>query len=123
MDPKAAGRFFTHTPEHAMTDTLTTERPEVESRLLNDIKSVLFTELTLNDRCDSCGAAAKAQFQVTAEMEVIRVCGHHWRKLRAGILQRGYLYAEPSEDPEPFTWASHEKPWPNQFRDAGSAAS
>lgn len=35
-------------------------------------------ELTLQDRCDSCGAAAAAQVDVTGV--IMLFCGHHFRK-------------------------------------------
>lgn len=105
---------------------MTTATATPEARILEAIAETaqLFPELTLKDRCDSCGAAAKAQFQVSAELPNVLLCGHHWRKVRTNVEDSGYLYATELDDAEsePFTWASHDKPWPNQFRDAGSAA-
>lgn len=35
-------------------------------------------ELTLQDRCDSCGSAAAAQVDITGT--IMLFCGHHFRK-------------------------------------------
>jgi hypothetical protein len=106
--------------------TVDTQVQTPEQRLLAravDEAATLFPTLTLADRCDSCGAAAQAQVQVNPALSNVLLCGHHFRKLRDSFEAKGYIYVTELADAEaePFTWASHDKPWPNQFRDAGSA--
>lgn len=84
----------------------------------NDLK---FPELTRHDRCDSCGAAAVSQAHIASVETNLLFCGHHIRNLRAALEAGGYAIQLPAEDAEQFTWASHNKPWPNTQRDAGSA--
>lgn len=105
-----------------MSDTATLT-PETGTLSQFSQAPLLFPELTAKDRCDSCSGAAVAQVKIGSGDSNLLFCGHHWRKQRAGIEARGYLYATTLDevDSEPFTWASHDKPWPNQFRDAGSA--
>ena len=60
----------------------------------------MHVDLKAIDRCDRCSAAARA----VAEFEAgeILLCGHHWRKHRAAIVEiaKSY-YVEP--DQEDFT--------------------
>jgi hypothetical protein len=105
---------------NSMTETATTTP---EEQLLTDINKAaeLFPALTLQDRCDHCGAAAQAQVQVHNDLPNLLLCGHHFRNNRAAFEASGYLFAAPATDAEQFTWAKHQEPWPNPFRDAASA--
>jgi hypothetical protein len=118
MEPLSnAAPFFARAQEARMstsTSTLTVDAPVKDSK---------FKELTLKDRCDSCGAAAQGQAIVGGDY--LFFCGHHWRKSFDAIFTAGYDYLAPEDevDGKAYTWATHSLPWTNQFRDAGSAAS
>lgn len=77
-----------------------------------------FDELTLNHRCDRCGAAAVSQVFILGTTMLF--CGHHTRK-NLDILTSGKYPAQVPEDIFVHTWRSHyEREWDNQFRDGGS---
>lgn len=51
------------------------------------------------DRCDSCIQVAVAAIEVSADLPVLMLCGHHWRKSAAAVRERGYEFAvEPEND-------------------------
>ena len=121
MSTTNAAPFF-HNAGEARNMSTTLDR--AESELLPDVDTTLdfFPELTLKDRCDSCGAAAQAQFSVDPELPHVLVCGHHWHAVVDNVVALGYRYQPPAgEHDRPFTWARHKEPWENQFRDAGRA--
>lgn len=108
-----------------MSSMTTETRSDVEARMLAAIEETAtqFPALTRHDRCDACSAAALAQVSVGVGPNLL-FCGHHFRRNWELILAKGYLYDTSSMDEvdaEPYTGHSHAKPWPNQFRDAGSA--
>ncbi len=83
----------------------------------------VFADLTAQDRCDRCGAAALAQVRIPGVESTVLLCGHHFRNNREMFDERGYTYQTSLKgvDAGVYTWASHAEPWENQFRDAGSA--
>lgn len=98
--------------------------------LVDDVNSAvhaeLFPELTLKDRCDGCGAAAKAQVSVDVTKPNLLFCGHHWRKSRAVLTHpsSGYRFAAPDAEHDlPFTDRNNatRPKQSNAARDAGSA--
>lgn len=60
-----------------MTDT-TTAGPAAEP-LVGDTEP-----LTVHDRCDSCGAQARARVTLTSMGELL-FCGHHYHRNRAAL--------------------------------------
>lgn len=118
--PQALAQFFTRAQEARMTAVTTT----AEDRLLTAIREFPdFPKLTLADRCDNCSQLAQAQVQVSPDLPNVLLCGHHFRVSLPTFEARGYPYVTQLDEGEDtqFTWASHNKPWPNPFRDAGSA--
>lgn len=72
-------------------------------------------ELTLRDRCDSCGAAAAAQVDIANT--ILLFCGHHFRKNEA-------LASYPNkvtEDPTLHFGLGMATPLVTGLRDGGSA--
>lgn len=103
-----------------MTQTLTEFTPETITE--TDATGPDFVELTLNHRCDRCGAAAVAQVEISDTVPHLLFCGHHWRASMDKIKDHGYPYEVPDEHDFHHTWRSHdEQPWDNSLRDAGSA--
>lgn len=51
-----------------------------------------FPNLTLADRCDACGAAAKTSAFVGADVSMLLFCGNHFRRHRAALDAKGYAY-------------------------------
>ena len=52
-------------------------------------------ELTLNDRCDVCGAAAKVV--ATLLNGELLFCGHHGRKLQNSLIKKAINVYDPEE--------------------------
>lgn len=52
-------------------------------------------ELTLNDRCDACGAAAKVI--ATLLNGELLFCGHHGRKLQNSLIEKAINVYDPEE--------------------------
>jgi len=53
-------------------------------------------EITLNDRCDSCGAAAKVV--ATLLNGELLFCGHHGRKFKASLLLKAASVYDPESE-------------------------
>lgn len=51
-----------------------------------------FPELTLADRCDACGAAAKTAVYLNADTSMLLLCGNHFRRNREAMDAKGYMY-------------------------------
>jgi len=114
--------FFPDERVVTMTETLTELTPEMFGYPDEDATGPDFVELTLNHRCDRCGAAAVAQVEISESVPHLLFCGHHWRANLDKIKDAGYAYDVPEEHDFVHTWRSHdEKPWANELRDAGSA--
>lgn len=57
----------------------------------------MITDLTALDRCDRCGAAAKAVTEF--EAGELLFCGHHWRANRSVLIEKAKSYfVEPDQE-------------------------
>lgn len=51
-----------------------------------------FPEITRLDRCDNCSAAAVSAVQISMDLPLLYLCGHHLRKNRPALDEKGYSY-------------------------------
>lgn len=101
-----------------MPDTVPDAWTPAEFPRVSVSNGVVFRDLDLTDRCDRCGAAAKAQVIVNADSDPLLFCGHDFRARKDAFDAAGMTYSVDEEHAEVFTWGS--KPLSNKARDAGS---
>lgn len=54
--------------------------------LLKDLEAPIDAPLTLQDRCDRCGAAAKVRVFMNDSNAELLFCGHHMRKFEPSLV-------------------------------------
>lgn len=101
-------------------DTIEAQLPIWTDEHQNNPAGNKFKTLTAIDRCDSCPAAAVAQFLVGDT--VLHSCGHHWRKIMDTVREKGYPVQVDANHDYKFTNREIAKrPADNKPRDAGAA--
>lgn len=101
-------------------DTIEAQMPIWEDEHKVTGATAQFKTLTALDRCDSCPAAAVAQFIVSGT--VLHACGHHWRLNMDAVREHGYPVEVADEHDYKYTNREIAKrPTDNKPRDAGAA--